>query len=309
MYAVVVFVLLGGCGFSIQSQLAPDDGMLDSPGGDGGTDAVPGDGAPSDAATGCVQRWIQGPSIVSPTEITGINTSNGEGDPFVTRDELEIYVASNGDVYRATRGSTSTGFSGRTLDNNLSSSSNDSKVSFTANGLTAFVGSERSGGEGATDVWRGTRSTPSGAFSFDQLYLAAVNDSNPQWDPHISEDGLRLYLAPGGGTQHIALATRTASNTAFGAPTTIPELQSAMVDNDPTLTADERVIVFASSRDGTRKLWYATRTGPIDGFGTPRVVPGVVDGDDSPHLSADGCRLYFVSQRGGNDDVYVVDVN
>jgi len=61
--------------------------------------------------------------------------------------------------------------------------------------------------------------------------------------------------------------------------------------------------------DGTRKLWYATRADPTGAFGTPQVVPNVDNGDDGPHLSSDGCRLYFTSQRGGSADIYVAAVN
>jgi len=308
----IAIATLVGCGFRVEAQAPPDDGARDASGGEATTDGMPGDGpVPDTSAPTCVQRWSQGPTILTPSPIGGINTGNSEGDPFVTFDELAIYVASNGDIYRATRASTSAGFGGRTLDTNLSSSTNDSKVSFTADGLTAFIGSERSGGEGATDVWRGTRATTAGSFTFDQMHLAAVNDGMAQWDPHISRDGLRLYLAPigNGGAQHVAVATRGAPSAAFGTPQTISELQSTVVDNDPTLTADERVIVFASNRDGTRKLWYATRADPTGAFGTPQVVPNVDNGDDGPHLSSDGCRLYFTSQRGGSADIYVAAVN
>jgi len=75
------------------------------------------------------------------------------------------------------------------------------------------------------------------------------------------------------------------------------------------VSADERVIVFATSRSGNRNLWYSTRVAAGDPFDPPAVVPMLnVATDDGATLSFDGCRLYFVSDRNGNDDIYVTSV-
>src|SRR5205807_1422064 len=69
--------------------------------------------------------------------------------------------------------------------------------------------------------------------------------------------------------QHIAVAARTSAAASFGMPMRITELASAATDNDVTLSGDERVVVFASDRTGTRGMFYATR----DAIGTMFTKP------------------------------------
>lgn len=258
--------------------------------------------------TGCVPRWMDGPTLGTAQPIAGVNTASGENDAFVTRDELELYVTRDGDVWRASRSSPTETFGAAVLDP-VSSSAADTKISITSDGLTAYLNTSRTPTEGGSDVWRGRRPSTTEPFTFDLADVAAVNDDGQQWDPHISGDGLRLYLAPEAPTteQHIAVATRATVDDPFGAPETIAELAAAR-DNDPTLTLDERVIVFATNRDGTRRLWYAVRPSRAEPFGPPAPLPGAMTGDDGAHLSGDGCWLYFSSARAGTPDIYVAPI-
>jgi len=64
------------------------------------------------------------------------------------------------------------------------------------------------------------------------------------------------------------------------------------------------VLVFNSDRPGglgRSDLWYSVRSTKTDTFATPRLVP-VVNSSSSEgevFLSADGCTLYFASDRPG----------
>jgi Tol biopolymer transport system component len=299
-----ILVLFGACSFA-HGSLAPR-------GGDGSLDGRdPGDGlhdtTPPQAT--CLERWIAGPTFTTPQPLS-VNTTSSEADPFLTADELTIYFVTGGDIYQATRSSPSDEFANRAKANDLSSTAGDSKVSLTADGLTAFLNSSRTGGSGGSDVWRGTRASVGDAFTVDNMYLASVNTSGDQWDPHTSADGLRLYLAPSASPmQTIAVASRSSPSAAFGTAMVIDELNSQEKDNDPTLTADERLIVFASNRGGNRDLWYALRANASATFGAPQAVPMLnTNTEDGPHISSDGCRLYFVSDRNGNADLFVASV-
>lgn len=283
--------------------------------GDAGWDAPVDGPAPTgdvSMATGCTDRWLAGPTLGAPRALDSVNTTGAEADPFVTSDELALYFVRTSDIYRATRTTPDDDWSTPVRDDELSSPQSDSKVSFTADGLTAYLNSGRPGGSGGgTDVWRATRTSADYAFVIDQVALGAVNTSGDQWDPHISADGTRLYLAPGGtgNPQTIEVASRTTPTADFGPAQVIVELDSGEVDNDPTLSGDERVIVFASNRGGNRDLWYAVRATPQDAFGAPQRVPDINTAtEDGAHLSFDGCRLYFASDRSGNADLYVVDI-
>ena len=65
-----------------------------------------------------------------------------------------------------------------------------------------------------------------------------------------------------------------------------------------------------SATPGGGNVWYATRATANDAFGTPRLVPDInTDADEGdPHLSADGCRIYFgrnVDAMNYNWDIFV----
>jgi len=255
----------------------------------------------------CVQKWIAGPTFVAPAPLAAMNTASSENDAFVTTDELTLFFAREGDIYVSTRLAKTDDFVIAAVDPLLSSPELDSKLSLTADGLTVYLNTNRPSG-GDTDVLRGTRAALGSAFAFSKTFLGAVDTSGNQWDPEISADERRLYLAPDDtGLQHVAVAERASASDDFGAPAIIPELASATTDNDPTISGDERVIVFASNRTGERGLFYATRADRTQAFGTPIELTMINSNqsDDGPHLTADACHLYFSSARNGTDDLYV----
>ena len=308
LVGMIVAAWLAACGFS--GNPAAIDGGAPADAGPGDPDAGPTlDGAAADARSSCTARWLAGPTFAPPVPVTAVNSAAAEADPFITADELAIYFARASNVFAATRPTAGDAFATPTQVMGLSSSSNESKATLTADGLTAFVNSARPGGEGNTDLWRGTRNATSDAWVMDQIGLAQVNTSGEQWDPHVSGDGLRLYLAPGGSPQYIAVASRISTAAAFGPTVPIGEILSSAVDNDPSLTGDERVIAWSSLRTGERRMHYATRSGPTAMFDSPQLLPGDFQvNDDGAAISADGCRLYFVTDRGGGRDIYVAEL-
>jgi len=88
---------------------------------------------------------------------------------------------------------------------------------------------------------------------------------------------------------------------AFGAIENVPGIASIVDQDDPSLTADELIIVFQRSGD----LWIATRSDRMDAFGDPAVIAEVStgDGETTPELSEDGLTLYFGRSVGGGRSV------
>ena len=90
-------------------------------------------------------------------------------------------------------------------------------------------------------------------------------------------------------------------------------LNSAKLDDDPSLTADMLEIFFASNRDGTgfydEDIFVATRDVVTEDFRPPiRVEALSVVGtlDSNVEISADGLTVTFTSGRGGgNDDLWI----
>ena len=317
--------LLGACGFQVAGVGPGSDApVIDGPPGVL-VDAPPIDGpgpTPDAAPISCWPRWLAGTPTLSGTRaLTAVNSSSYDRDPSLSPDGLTLYLSSdrtgsqNGDVWSASRASLTAAFGAATLDTSVSSGSAETRISFTADGLTAALGSSRTGTEGGIDIFLATRASTGVPFGvFTNALLTSVNSSDQEHDPFLSSDGLRLYFAPSTGGQHIEVATRATVASAFGSPTTL--IDGDQTDADPTLSPDERVIVFASRRTGSdgADLWFATRATPSDAFGTAVKLASAVnssDDDADPALSADGCTLYFGSNRAGglgDFDLHVADV-
>jgi Tol biopolymer transport system component len=283
------------------------------------------DGA-GDATSGrsCYPQWLDHSIRFQAAVPLSINTTAYERDPFLTPDERTLYFSSDRagsmsyDVWVATRNAITDAFSNPMRATEVDSSGGESKLSITQNGLTAVVGSDRTGSLGGIDVWESTRVSTNGPFPpMSRTRVMNIETSANDHDPTISADGLRIYLAPDGGYQHIVVAARATTTDNFGSPTTIGELDSGTGDGDPSPSPDERVILFTSNRYvtglGTSNIFYATRATATGTFDAPLPVPDVntdtYEGD--PHLSSDGCRIYFARYAGtGIDwDLYVATAN
>jgi len=319
---MVLLSWLAGCGFQLSGGgSAPVDASTDAD-----PDAVI--DAPTDAAldapqpANCYARWLSGTvSFTNLRALTEVNSSTYDRDPTISADELTLYWSSGrtpsqgGDVWVATRASRTAPFGAPALKADVNTASNETRLSITSNGLIAAIGSDRAGTVGGVDIWIATRTMttlPWGAAT--QTGLANVNNGDDQHDPFLSGDGLRLYFAPTTGAQHLEVATRASTAAAFGNPTVL--INSTQGDWDPTLSPDERILVWGSTRTGSQggDLWFSTRASATATLGPAvRLVAPISSSDDDgdPSLSADGCRLYFSSTRGGglgDYDLYVADV-
>ena len=307
--------VLAGCAFHTHE--APRDGSTDAP------DARPIDSrldaAPDAPGESCLARWLDHTiNFDAGTALTGVNTSAYERDPYLSPDELTLYFSSSradsepsggDDIYFATRSTTADPF-GTVAKYAVASTStgSETKVSITGDGSYLVVGSSQDGGAGGVDVWEATNgATTFGALS--RTHVMMVETTGNEQDPQVSSDGLHLYLAPDtSGTQELVMASRTSTTANFGTPVLITELNDAIAGTaDPTVNADETVIVFSSGRTGTTgagDLWYATRASKTALWSLPTLVPGVntTSNEGDPHLGSDGCHLYFASDRDAGQD-------
>ncbi len=292
----------------------PDDADTGSDSGD-----APPDSMVAPPPTPCVQKWLDG--TMTFTNSATLKAANGslftfaqERDPFLSSDELTLFFArqsasNDADVFSTSRETLDGNFATPSANMSLSDTQqDDSKIGMTGDDLTVIVASNRAGGAGGADLWQSTRASANAAFpTLDQSFLANVNTAEDQLDPHLSRDGRRLYFA-NGSPQQLMLAERTDATIPFDTPIAIQNIGDPSGDADPTLTGDERVIIFASNRGGAEggsNLWYATRAERDQPFGTPIAISEVntSDNDSDPFITADGCHLYFAStQAVGGDD-------
>src|SRR5215471_979539 len=143
-------------------------------------------------------------------------------------------------------------FGAPTLVSALNSDGNEDGLTFSVDGLTAFLSSTRAGGMGENDIWFATRASTAQAFGAPTL-VEGVNSAGDERGPWISRDGLRLVffsLPPGGSAYHFVVAARQTTIAAFAAPAAVAGLNSAGSDATEWFSLDERTIYFASTRTG-----------------------------------------------------------
>jgi WD40 repeat protein len=118
------------------------------------------------------------------------------------------------------------------------------------------------------------------------------------------------------GAGAIPLGTYSARACTFGLPQTLgPLINSPLFEGGPTVSADERTLIFTATHDPITQqedLFISRRISPDDPWGTPELLPPTVNdpiaSEFSPRLSHDGKSLYFGSDRlqgFGAADVYV----
>jgi hypothetical protein len=301
MRRVALLVMTAGC-----SQIFG----LDTPRlGDGG-DGMSIDG-PRDAQGGtCIERWMQGPQFATPVPLSANNTGQAERAPFITSDGTTLYYVHEADFFTASRVDAAADFGAGTIDTALSSGNNDSRIYVSSNRVRGFLSSNRNGGLGGSDLWRANRASEADPWTADQMYCENLNGPGDQLDPFLSEDHLHIYYAAKGGSgqSQIMFADRAMTSTSFGTPSQLAGIAASTgADDGPTLSGDELVLVFASTRGGSQDLWYAKRTSVSESFGSPQPLVSLNNSskaDAEPYLTPDGCTLYFASDRAGSMDLY-----
>jgi len=265
-------------------------------------------------------RTIGNPTNLGPT----VNSSDGDWDPSISYDGLSLYFASqrpggygNNDLYVTNRTTTDDPW-GTTMNLGpvVNSSGWDNAPSISADGLSLYFSSDRSGGYGELDLWVTRRETTSAPWGMPVNLGPTVNGPANEHGPCISIDGLSLYFAercrrvgpfrPGGlGYGDIWVTTRITTADSWGKPVNLgPVVNSSVQDSSPDISADQRMLFFSSFRGGSGDLdlWVTMRSSIEDDWATPvNLGPNVNSSwvQNTPNISIDGSILYFSSQRPG----------
>ena len=240
-------------------------------------------------------------------EITSLNTTEAEISARFADDELSgIVTAGAGDLFVVDRRSLDAPFRAPRSVPGVNTTANEGHGMLSADGLRIVFESDRPGGSGGRDLWLATRTDTTAAFE-EATPLADLNGPLDDGEPYLVGD--RLYWSSTEseeGPTRIRVAT--ASGAGFGSPSVVA-LGETTSDGHPVLTRDELEIFFSSTRPGSKgtAIWTARRASTNEAFGEPRIVAELdSDGIDYPTwISADGRRLYFVSERNGSLDLFV----
>jgi len=204
---------------------------------------------------------------------------------------------------------------------NVNSSSREFNPSISADGLSLFFNSNRSGGLGGIDIWVATRETKDDDWDTPVNLGSTINTTDNEWGPSISSDGLSLYFdisQPGasGAIDDIWVATRATTDDDWGNLVSLgPSVNSSSDDCYQSISADELELYFSSNRSGgygAYDLWVTTRETIHDPWNTPVNLGPTVNSsayEVDTSISADGRMLFFASDRsggyGGAADIWV----
>jgi hypothetical protein len=286
---LAILIVASGCG-----RIAFDP--RDDGGGGGGSDDVRLLDAPADA---CAFGTFANPAVVP-----NINSPSVEYSMSLTSDGLLIVFQSfrgpSGDIFQATRTSTSAQFGAATPIAELNSTSLDGAVSITDDGLEVAFFSGRSG---PLDLWHARRTSTADVFPTPILVL-----SNPATEvrdaPEISADALEIYYTYGNATRDIHRASRPNIASTFTDNGPVTEINSAQDDALAALSSDGLELIVQSNRGGANRLYRATRATKAAPFGTPQPLPdldALGAGLSDPELADNGRELYFTLDTGSRD--------
>jgi hypothetical protein len=195
-----------------------------------------------------------------PTPVTALNAASEETSPEVSLDGSILYFtryggAGGADVYVTTRTSRSAPWGMPSAVPELNTTATDWAPSVTADGLTAYMASSRSG---SARVWRTTRSSTTAPWR-TPTRIDAVG-AGPDYDPYVAGDELSLlFTSYRGASGDIYAATRATTAVEFGDVAPVEEVNTASDENDPWLSPDGRTLFFNSDRSGDDAIWTATR--------------------------------------------------
>ena len=152
---------------------------------------------------------------------------------------------------------------------------------------------------------------PTGPFG-TATAVAALNTGSSEDDPSLTGDQLEIVFnsdrAGGVGAGDIWTAKRASIAATWGTATNVTALNTAGDDATPSLSRDGLQIFWtANGSKGAKDIFTATRASRAAAWSAPVELTSIsTTGDDAgPSLSADGLELYFASDLGGNENLYV----
>jgi hypothetical protein len=195
----------------------------------------------------------------------------------------------------------------------INSSAQEHAANISADGLSLFLTSDRSGGFGSDDIWVTTRATINDSWSEPINLEPPVNSSYPDGFPSISADGLTLYFSAnnrpgigGPGGADIWMTTRSTKSVFWGNPVNLGSpVNSASFESTQSISSDGLTLYFDSDRpggSGDSDLWVTTRSTINDNWNTPINLGSIVNSSSlerGPSISSDSSTLFFESNRPG----------
>lgn len=244
-------------------------------------------------------------------------------NPTLTGDLLEIYFTSSragslgrNDTWVAKRAGLNEPFGAPELVPSVNSSSEESSPAISADGLTLWFASNRSGGAGGMDIWESSRKDRNATWS-DPKNVTELNTSGNELPRPPGNHALQMPMSSydSDPNYQLELTTRTSVNAAWGKPVAIAELaDAAMIRVDGFLTDDGTTLLFNNEQpDNTSSVMMRTwRLSTDEAFAAPVSLGDGLNAatlNRDPWLSPDGTRFFFSSDRSGDWMAYEADLD
>jgi hypothetical protein len=234
-------------------------------------------------------------SFTTSSPVMQLNSTSDDTFLRLSPDELTAYFTRNTGTpgtYIATRGSTTSPFgTPAPMNNGVDMES----PTVTADGLTMYFVSARTGTSGMRDVWKATRATTTADFA-NVTNVTELNSTAEEHDVYVLPDHSAIYVssARNGGVHEIFRAARNGSG--FNAPMLVFSLTPGFV-NRVVVAPDERTMAYQAGND----IYLTTRSSTSDAWtaGNSQTPLNTVNADNPTWISSDLCRLYFQTNRVG----------
>jgi hypothetical protein len=239
-----------------------------------------------------------------------VNTSAYESTPFLTKDELGIFFARDTGggqiaVFYASRGATNQPFGNANEVSSINNKSIDTSP-WVNDSLTLMLFASERGNDKHYHLWQATGSgQPDGWSNITELTTLDWSEPAADLHPWLAPATGEVWFATDRlGSLDIFVAASTTSMPAFYAP-----LATAQAESHPVLTADALTIFFErTDLQNKGHIFSATRASASALFGN---VVQLAEFDQPSTqsapgwISADGCRMYFSTDRSGGFDIWM----
>jgi bla regulator protein BlaR1 len=152
----------------------------------------------------------------------------------------------------------------------INSSANDGAPSVSADGLSLFFASGRSGGFGGWDIWKSTRATRDDDWRAPVILDPLINSSAHDSTPCISMDGLSLYFGSSRSGFDIWVTTRATIEDDWGEPAKLgSNINTSSYEGFPSISADDLELYFDTDRPGDLgggDIWMSSRENKDDSW-------------------------------------------
>ena len=201
-----------------------------------------------------------------PSKVIELSSASAEGSANISGDGLTIYFASNRspsanmDIYVATRADRASPWRTPEVVASLSDPSSSDYDAQPWSSTVLYLGSARPPAKGGSDVYRATRTSPSGTWTAPAL-VPGLDTQEYEGEMFADSQGAMWITSTAAGDDDIWRAQPDPDNPGtFLAPTIITEICGPAAEDDPWLSPDGHTIFFTSNRNSsTLDIYMATR--------------------------------------------------